>query len=156
MLVSKNAGLRTRRSTPPKLKSVGKDVSVSSLTDAIAGGPTEAFQQKLGALSHGTAAQGTGHTTERKNRTSLVSQWSLSTQTTLLGCFFCALRISPAYIQHHYLPVPAHSYVGAPYSAQQRGLKKAAALDQRCAELTCDGTKDKAHNTGEATLRTSL
>ena len=88
MLVSENAGLRTRRSTPPKLKSVGKDVSVSSLTDAIAGGPTEAFQQKLGALSHGTAAQGTGHTTERKNRTSLVSQWSLSTQTTLLGWFF--------------------------------------------------------------------
>ena len=98
MLVSENAGLRTRRSTPPKLKSVGKDVSVSSLTDAIAGGPTEAFQQKLWALSHGTAAQGTGHTTERKNRTSLVSQWSLSTQTTLLGCFFahCALA-QPTY-----------------------------------------------------------
>ena len=43
MLVSKNAGLRTRRSTPPTLKSVGKDVSVSSLTDAIGGAPTEAF-----------------------------------------------------------------------------------------------------------------
>ena len=43
MLVSENAGLRTRRSTPPKLKSVGKDVSVSSLTDTIGGVPTEAF-----------------------------------------------------------------------------------------------------------------
>ena len=43
MLVSENAGLRTRRSTPPTLKSVGEDVSVSSLTDAIGGVPTEAF-----------------------------------------------------------------------------------------------------------------
>ena len=73
------------------VKSVGKDASVSSLTDAIAGGPTEAFQQKLGALSHGTAAQGTGHTTERKNRTSLANQWSLSV--------FGALFISPGYNQ---------------------------------------------------------
>ena len=133
MLVSENAGLRTRRSAPPKLKSVGKDVSVSSLTDAIAGGPTEAFQQKLGALSHGTAAQGTGHTTERKNRTSLVSQSVVSFDPDYApGLVFCALCISPAYIQHHYLPVPAHSYVGAPYSAQQRGLKKAPIQAAHC------------------------
>ena len=35
------------------------------------------------------------------------------------------MRISPAGMQRNYLPVTAHSYVGAPYSAQQRGLKKA-------------------------------
>ena len=107
MLVSENAGLRTRRSTPPKLKSVGKDVSVSSLTDAIAGGPTEAFQQKLGALSHGTAAQGTGHTTERKNRTSLVSQWSLSRGATRF------YRITKRAISDSYLKLRSRDFIRA-------------------------------------------
>ena len=85
------------------IKSVGKDVSVSSLTDAIAGGPTEAFQQKLGALSHGTAAQGTGHTTERKNRKNFVGQSVVSFDPDYaLGLVFCAMFISPAGMQHHY------------------------------------------------------